>query len=221
MDLVGLPFPAIWQVGAFAVIVPVLVWAAWTAPWRRFVASEAAHLWFATSLCLTGLWSIKAALPSGLVLHLLGASLFAILIGPRLALIGTALVVAIVTALRDASWSGYAMSVLAMGIVPIVMTTAVLRGATRWLAPDPFVYIFVVAFFGPALAMLAAGSLASAAVVLAGALPAPLVVDQFLPYLIHLGFGEATITGMLATLLVVYRPAWVATFDDARYLAGR
>jgi uncharacterized membrane protein len=36
-----------------------------------------------------------------------------------------------------------------------------------------------------------------------------------------LAFGEATLTGMLMTLFVVYKPAWVGTFDDARYLRRR
>ena len=36
-----------------------------------------------------------------------------------------------------------------------------------------------------------------------------------------MGFGEATLTGMLLTLLVVYRPAWVATFNDAHYFKDR
>ena len=31
----------------------------------------------------------------------------------------------------------------------------------------------------------------------------------------------AFITGGALTLLVVYRPQWVATFDDARYIAGK
>lgn len=30
-----------------------------------------------------------------------------------------------------------------------------------------------------------------------------------------------TLTGMVLTLAVVYRPSWVATFDDARYIKGR
>ncbi len=34
-------------------------------------------------------------------------------------------------------------------------------------------------------------------------------------------FGEAMLTGMALTLAVVYRPGWVATFDDAFYLARR
>jgi uncharacterized membrane protein len=36
-----------------------------------------------------------------------------------------------------------------------------------------------------------------------------------------MGFGEAFLTGMLVTILVVYRRDWVATFDDARWLAPR
>jgi len=36
-----------------------------------------------------------------------------------------------------------------------------------------------------------------------------------------LGFGEAFLTGMLVTILVVYRRDWVVTFDDARWLAPR
>ena len=31
----------------------------------------------------------------------------------------------------------------------------------------------------------------------------------------------ATASGMVMTLLVVYRPRWVATFDDARYLRNK
>jgi len=36
-----------------------------------------------------------------------------------------------------------------------------------------------------------------------------------------LAFGEATLTGMIVTLAVVYKLQWVATFDDARYLGRR
>ena len=36
-----------------------------------------------------------------------------------------------------------------------------------------------------------------------------------------MGFGEATLTVMLLTLLVVYRSAWVATFNDAHYFKDR
>jgi hypothetical protein len=63
------------------------------------------------------------------------------------------------------------------------------------------------------------GGVAAAFVLAFGAgLPAPLVFGEYVPYLLYLAFGEATLTGMALTLMVVYRPQWVATFDDARYL---
>jgi uncharacterized membrane protein len=34
-------------------------------------------------------------------------------------------------------------------------------------------------------------------------------------------FPEAFATGACMTLAVVYRPAWVVSFDDRRYLHGR
>jgi uncharacterized membrane protein len=33
-----------------------------------------------------------------------------------------------------------------------------------------------------------------------------------------MGWSEAMLTGMAVSLMAVYRPAWVSTFDDARYL---
>ncbi len=221
MDIAALPFPLAWQAGAIALLVPVLAWAGYTSPWRRFDSSEATHVWYGTMLALVALWSIKASLAPGIVFHLLGVSLFTLLAGPRLALVGVALVLAIAMALRDAPWGNYGLALVAAGVAPVLVTTVVLRTAERHLAANFFMYVFVAGFFGPALAMLAAGAVACGAAVLASAAPAALVLDQWLPYLPSLAFGEATLTGMLITLLVVYQPRWVHTFDDARYLHGR
>jgi uncharacterized membrane protein len=36
-----------------------------------------------------------------------------------------------------------------------------------------------------------------------------------------MAWAEAFTTGAALTLMVVYRPDWVATFDDARYLRNQ
>jgi uncharacterized membrane protein len=221
MDLINLPLPAAWQWSAFGLLAPLLGWAASTAPWGRFRASEPVHLWFGTIFCLTLLWGIKASMPSGASFHLLGVSIFTLLAGPQLALIGSALAVAIATAWRDGWWTNAALNTLIMGAVPVFVTAGALRVAERWLPANFFVYVFVVAFFGSGVAMVGAGLFGAAVAILGGGQPANVVVDAYLPYLIALGFGEAMVSGMLTTLLVVYRPAWVTTFDDARYLRGR
>jgi len=221
LDLINLPLPAAWQWGAFGVLALSLGWAASTAPWGRFRASEPVHLWFGTILCLTLLWGIKASIPSGVGFHLLGVSLFTLSAGPQLALIGSALSVAIATAWRDGWWTNVALNTLIMGAVPVFVTTGLLHTAVQWLPPNFFIYVFVVAFFGSGVAMIGSGLFGAAAAILGGGQSANVVVDVYLPYLIALGFGEAMVSGMLTTLLVVYRPAWVTTFDDARYLRGR
>ena len=41
---------------------------------------------------------------------------------------------------------------------------------------------------------------------------------EFYPSYLLLAFAEAWITGALITIMVVYLPDWVCTFDDQRYL---
>lgn len=221
MDLISVAFPPAWRWGAFALLLPLLAWALAAAPWRRFEASEPVHVWYGAIFGVTLLWSIKASIGSAFSLHLLGVSVLTLLVGARLALPGAAAVVAIVTLLGDGLWGNYALNVIAMGAVPVLITTAILKLAERYLPPNPFVYLFVVAFFGSGLSMLGAGLFASAAVVIGAGQPGAVVFEEYLPYFAYLSFGEATVSGMLMTLFVVYRPSWVATFDDARYLHRR
>jgi len=166
-------------------------------------------------MCL--LWSIKASVGTTLTFHLLGASVASLLSGARLALLGVAVVVAVATALRDGFWANYALSVLVMGTVPVSITMAVHRATERYLPPNLFIYFFAVAFLGSGLAMTGSALAASAAVVLAAVQPS-MAFDEYSPYVLYLAFGEATVSGMLMTLIVVYRSSWVATFDDKRYL---
>ena len=217
MDPLSVAFPPLWQWGAFVLLVPALGWALVTAPWRRFDSSELVHVWYGAILSTCLLWSIRASVGETFSFHLLGVSLMSLLFGARLALLGVAAVVVVASALRDGLWANYALGVLVMGAVPVAITMSVLRAAERYLPPNLFVYFFVVAFFGSGLAMAGSGLVASVALVLGAGQPNALF-DEYLPYLLYLAFGEATVTGMLMTLIVVYRPSWVATFDDARYL---
>ena len=110
MDLINIPFPGLWQWASWVLFVPLLAWAALTAPWRYIVRGETAHVWFGGMLGLVLLWTLKATIGGGFTFHLLGVSLLALLIGPQLALIGAAIVVAVVTSLRDGLWANYALN---------------------------------------------------------------------------------------------------------------
>jgi uncharacterized membrane protein len=47
------------------------------------------------------------------------------------------------------------------------------------------------------------------------------LAENYLPFYFLMAWAEAFSTGMIITLLVVYRPEWVATFDDHRYLSSK
>ena len=47
------------------------------------------------------------------------------------------------------------------------------------------------------------------------------MLSEYLPFFLVVGFSEAWLTGMALTVLVIYRPEWVATFDDRSYLLNK
>jgi uncharacterized membrane protein len=213
--------PAAWIIAGWAFALPLLAMVMRAAPWQRFAASEPVHVWYGAISGVVALWSIQATVGAGFTFHLLGVAAFALLAGAPLALAGTAIAVAVNVAVRNGIWANAALVWLAMAAIPVGTSWLVLRLAERALPANFFVYIFVVTFFGGALSLVTAGVAGAALLTFAAGLPAELVFGEYVPYLLYLAFGEATLTGMVLTLAVAYRPQWVATFDDARYLSGR
>jgi len=221
MDAAVVALPAGWAVATLLLACAVLAYAAWRAPWRRFAESEAVHVWYGSIFALVLLWSVRAVVSNVVVIHLLGTAGFALASGGPLALIGGACVVAIVTLVQGTPLANAPLVFLLSVALPVAIALALLRATQRHLPPNFFVYVFGGAFLGSALAYGASGLAGAAVLVLAGSAAADVVLGDYVPYLLNLAFAEATLTGMVLTLLVVYRPAWVATFDDGRYLDHR
>ena len=96
------------------------------------------------------------------------------------------------------------------------------RVVLRLLPRHFFVYIFINGFFRDlALTVFGVGLAATLILVIAGAYEWDYLATEYLPYFLLLGFSEAWLSGMLITLFVIYRPNWVATFDDSSYLANK
>ena len=218
MDVARAAFPLGWIAITSAIALAVLGIAILRAPWRRLAASQNLNVWCGAIVVLTVLWSVRAELGHGVVIHLLGMAGFALMVGPWLALCGGALVVVLCAWLHGVAPSAMPTEFLASVLVPVAVVLVVLRLTQRFLPPNLFIYTIVAAFFGAALGAFLAGLAGATSLVVAGA-AATTIFDEYVPYLIFLAFGEAMLTGMALTLAVVYRPQWVATFDDDVYLA--
>jgi uncharacterized membrane protein len=221
MNLPDELLPAGWLWAGHLLFALVLGYAVRFAPWRRLRKTSRLHLFLGTVVALMVLWNIKTGILPGLNFHMLGATAFTLMFGPELAIAGMALVLLGATL---AGFSGpwtFSVNALLMGVLPVLVSHALYRLADTRLPNHFFVYVFVNGFFGGALAMAATGTVATALLAAAGAYPAAYLYGEYLPYFILLAWSEALLTGMAVTLMVVYRPEWIGTFDDLRYLRNK
>lgn len=195
--------------------------AARRAPWWWLRRPDSVHVYAGTLVALLVLWQLRAGIGAGPWLHLLGATVLTLMFGWQLALVGIAVLVLGSAAAGHGDFASAGLNFALCGLLPVALSYAFARGVERWLAPNFFVYVFLSAFLGAALAV-GAVMLAIALVVSAGqGVPADHLFENYLPSGILLLFPEAFATGACLTLAVVYRPHWVVSFDDRRYLHGR
>ncbi|MBU1691875.1 MAG: energy-coupling factor ABC transporter permease, partial [Gammaproteobacteria bacterium] len=157
MNLPDNLLPSGWYWTGQGLYVLVLFWAILTAPWRKLKDTGPLNVWLGACVVLMALWSIKTGIKPGLNFHLLGTTAMTLMFGPRLALIGLSIVLTAVTLAGMSGWQGLGWNALIMGVLPVAVSYGIYWLTDRKLPNHLFVYIFLNAFFGGALAMAAAG----------------------------------------------------------------
>ncbi len=212
--------PATWYGIAHLLAFALLLWAVRRAPLASLREAWRLNLLLGASVALMVLWSIKTGVKPGLSFHVLGATALTLMFGWPLALLALALVILGTTlaAGADAPWQALSINFLVMAAVPVAVSQTIFRFVDRHLPNHFMIYVFLCGFFGAALSMAATGLAATAVMALSGTYALDYLRSHYLPYFILMGWSEALLTGMAVTLMAVYRPAWVSTFDDTRYL---
>jgi len=198
----------------------LLVWIAvlFTTPWRRLLDNSLSHGFLGTCVLLLVLWHVSTRQFPGLNYHFLGAGLLALMFRWQLAFVGVNLILLAMLINGETAWQTLPINALTMGLVPILTCFGIYRLAEWKLPKHLFVYIFVNAFFGAALAIAAAVTLSALLLTAAGVYQMDALMRDYFPFLPLMMFPESFITGMLTTLAVVFYPQWVLTFDDGKYL---
>jgi uncharacterized membrane protein len=214
-----LPPGYLWSAGML--YLPLLLLALLTAPWSKIADNEASHVYFGAVVMLTVLWLLRGGIQPGLGVHLLGVTSLVLMFEWQFALMAVSLVLAFATWSGPAGWEAFAVNALVMGAVPVLFTRAFLYACQRWLPHNFFIYVFVNAFLAGALSILLAGLASALVQQSAGAHPPESIGANFLMILPMLMFGEGFLNGAAMSLVVAYRPQWVATFHDHWYLHGK
>ncbi len=183
-------------------------------PWHKLRDdAEAWRVLLVATAVFCGLRFFNTDALVGVRLHFIGAALATLMFGPRFALWSMAIASLAAWAMGSA-WYGWAPDFLVAGALPVAVAQAVANGIERRLPPNVFVYVMVRGFFGGAVA-IAASNLAKAGLAYwLNDSAAAAYAAATLPMM----FGEGFLSGGAIVLIVVYRPQWCATFDDARYL---
>lgn len=225
MNLSDAPFAPVWYLLGWAGLGGGLWWALRGAPWRRLLETSRTHVWLATVVALALMWQMRAEAAPGLYLHMLGAMVLLLESGAHLAFIGL-LLVQVVVAVNE--WlqggdplAGFGLNATMLGLLPVLLSWLWVGGVRRWAPRHLFVYIFANGFFGAGVSAVLAGAAVGVVLAIAGAYPVRFLMESYWPYVGLLGFAEAWLTGLVVTLLVVYRPRWLAGFDARGYLRDR
>jgi len=213
--------PDIWQWVLYGLYGAIMLAVLIKAPWRRLLDNEASHVFLGACVGLLLMWLIKADGIPGMDYHYLGATLLTLMVGWRLAMVGMSLVLTAMVYNGMTDWHNFPINALLMGVLPVLVSQAIHYGVQKKLPNNFFVYIFLTAFFGAAIAVASSILTASGLLLASDVHTLHALAWKYLPYTPLMMFPEAFITGMLITLFVVLRPNWVLTFDDERYIRGK
>ncbi|MFZ6689459.1 energy-coupling factor ABC transporter permease [Undibacterium sp. SXout11W] len=188
-------------------------------PWKLWQEPGVFSAWCASLIVLTLVWRMRVHVQEDLHLHLLCVAMLALMFGRALASFGAALAVIAYTGEYDGLWLNIGTNIILLAIFPCFLSDLILRKTQRYLPQHMFVYLFGNGFFGAFFVNAATGLFAITAHSLL--LPTNPTSSDAYAFMLLLAWGEAFLIGFLITIFVVYKPAWVFTFDDQIYLRGK
>ena len=197
-----------------AVLAAAAAAAAWFRPWSTLRQVSLRSPWLAALALLPWLWGLQRWVPGGLDLQLSGACLLVLAFGWPLAVLTLLPIAALGGWIAGASALHTLTAAAWNGIVPATLALAIGIAMRRWLPRHLFVYILGRGFLATAIAVAAAGSLQA----VWQPLPRGVEIATLLTGRWLIAWSEAFMTGMLTAIFVAFRPEWLFTYSDRRYL---
>lgn len=190
--------------------------------WRRLAEPSKLNLFLGATVAVLALWQIRTGIKPGLNFHFYGIAALTLMFGFWRASFAGALILLANAAFGRGNWNALGFDVLLVAALPAAVSWGVFRLLDRRLPNHFFVYVLGNGFFGAALSVAAVGLATTALMTLSGTYTLDYLLTHYTPYAtLLISWAEAFSTGMAITLMAVYRPAWLETFDDARYIQNK
>jgi uncharacterized membrane protein len=205
--------------GSFAALT-VLGLAAWRQPWKTWLAghSDRHNIWFASIVLVYVIGSFRAPVEPGLTLHFLMTTTLTLMHGWPLAIIALAAVTGM-SCIQHGDWPNWSTLFICDGAVPVMVLQVWHVLVARKLPRNYWVFFFVTAFAGSAIAFVMSGLANALMADLTGALLPGGLSDDYPIVLALMGLGEATLNGFILAGAITFHPEWVASIDEKTYAA--
>jgi len=203
-----------------------MAWLGWrwlmSGDWRRLTVPASLNLFLGATVVLLALWQIRSGVSPGLAFHLYGISALTLMFGFWRASFAGTLILLITALFGRGNLAELGIDALLQAVLPAAVSWYVLRLLERHLPNHFFIYVLGNGFLGAALAVSSIGLATTAMMVWANAYSLDYLLYHYTPYAsLLLSWAEAFSTGMAITVMAVYRPAWLETFDDVKYLQNK
>jgi uncharacterized membrane protein len=202
------------QIALWLLMLPFLLDALRRSGIERATLDELA-VWVGLTSFIFAALLLSRTLPDGVTLSYSGSAFLALTLGYPRALLSMCLLLGITQ-----PWSSLGQMLLVDALLPIWLMVSLVRLTRRYLPANPFVFLLGCGFLG-LFFVYAVQQFASAALgaLLPGTPLSAVMPSERIVWSLLLAGGEATLEGMIITVLVVYFPRAVRLFDDEFYLS--
>ncbi|WP_410498269.1 energy-coupling factor ABC transporter permease [Chitinibacter sp. S2-10] len=209
-----------WQLLGWFLLIAGLVHALRRENWHT-LSNPHRNSWLAACVVILLLWQLRAQIQQGITFHILGSAALTLIAGPYRAMLGMAAIVLLQAIFGHIAWVDIGILWGLKAAIPITVCTLLLRWAQHRLPHNYFIYIFLNCFGAAALSMWLFGFFHCLTLTSSALYSWEFLYSEILPYYFLMGWPEGFTTGLNLTLMVVWQPHWVATFDDRKYLQRR
>lgn len=220
MTLLHADAPYLLAVLGWIIVVPAVAQALWSVRDRFLPTTASQHAWLAGIVTVSLLWTLHVHSPVGLDFGLMGGALFALVFGRARAFLGLMAALVLYTLMDSGSWINIGVNGLPLALVPAWLATVLQRQIERRLPKHLFVFIIGNGLF-VTLLTTACTSVLVLALSLVESSGATRLLGDHIAYSLLLAWGEALISGMLFSALVIFRPDAVLTYREDLYLPPR
>lgn len=190
--------------------------------WRRLADPVRLNLLLGATVAVLALWQIRTGIRPGLGFHLYGMAALTLMFGFWRASFAGVLILLANAIFGRGSWDALGIDTLLLAVLPAAVSWNVHRLLERWLPTHFFVYVLGNGFFGAALSVVAIGLAVTAVMAQSGTYTLDYLLVHYTPYAtLLISWAEAFSTGMAVTVMAVYKPAWLETFDDHKYIHNK